>query len=131
MIKRFRYTFAPSWLPEPSNLRIGEKNPSYVKSLAAGVISPFVHLPWIIFYTFLRPLFDALVKTILFFGVSIFAGLCGRAAGVRLVEVQEERPSEEEIAEYIRAIFKDAGVHPNVVRKVSESDSKQSVSNDA
>lgn len=131
MIKRFKYTFAPAWLPEPSNLRIGEKNPSYLKSLAAGVLSPIVHLPWIIFYTFIRPLFDSLLKFILFFGVSFFAGLTGRASGVRLLEVTEERPSEEEIAEYIKAIFKDAGVNANTVRKASESETKQSVSTDA
>jgi len=131
MIKRFKYTFAPAWLPEPSNLRIGEKNPSYLKSLAAGVLSPIVHLPWIIFYTFIRPLFDSLLKFVLFFGVSFFAGLTGRASGVRLLEVTEERPSEEEIAEYIKAIFKDAGVNANTVRKASESETKQSVSTDA
>lgn len=131
MIKRFKYTFAPAWLPEPSNLRIGEKNPSYLKSLAAGVLSPIVHLPWIIFYTFIRPLFDSLLKFILFFGVSFFAGLTGRASGVRLLEVTEERPSEEEIAEYIKAIFKDAGVNANTVRKASESETKRSVSTDA
>jgi hypothetical protein len=131
MIKRFKYTFAPAWLPEPSNLRIGEKNPSYLKSLAAGVLSPIVHLPWIIFYTFIRPLFDSLLKFVLFFGVSFFAGLTGRASGVRLLEVTEERPSEEEIAEYIKAIFKDAGVNANTVRKASEAETKQSVSTDA
>ena len=58
MIKRFKYVFAPTWLPEPRNLRLGERNPNYLKSLAAGVISPFFHLPWIIFYTFLQPLFE-------------------------------------------------------------------------
>jgi len=131
MIKRFKYVFAPTWLPEPRNLRLGERNPNYLKSLAAGVISPFFHLPWIIFYTFLQPLFEALFKTVLFFIVSIWFGITGRAAGVRLVDVQVEQPSEEEVQAYIKSIFEGTGVSPEVFdsthRKVAEDDTKRSV----
>jgi len=104
MIKRFKYTFAPTWLPEPANLRV-QRNPNYLQSLVVGVFSPIFHLPFILFYTFVRPLWDAIVKVVLFFAVSFFAGITGKACGVRLIDVQAEEPTEEEIQAYMKAIF--------------------------
>lgn len=104
MIKRFKYTFAPTWLPEPAHLRV-QRNPNYLQSLVVGIVSPIFHLPFILFYTFVTPLWDAIKKVVLFFLVSFFAGITGKACGVRLVDVKMEEATEEEIQAYMKAIF--------------------------
>jgi hypothetical protein len=82
-------------LPTPLQFRVGA-NPSYVDSLIAGVISPILHLPQILWFNSLWPFFKSLYTGVVFICLSVSMGVMGRANGFVTSEVVERDLSEEE-----------------------------------
>lgn len=82
-------------VPTPTQFRMG-RNPSYVDSLIAGVVSPIVHLPQILWFNSLWPFAKSLWSGLSFIFLSIGAGVAGHANGFRTVEVKERELTEEE-----------------------------------
>ena len=82
-------------IPTPTQFRLG-RNPSYVDSLIAGVVSPIVHLPQILWFNSFWPFAKSLWSGVHFIFLSVGAGVTGQANGFRTVEVKERELSEEE-----------------------------------
>lgn len=93
--KAFEVKEKRTCVPTPPQFRIGS-NPSYVDSLIAGVFSPFLHLPQILWFNSLWPFLRSLWTALSFILMSIGAGVTGRANGFRTTEVQERDLSEAE-----------------------------------
>lgn len=94
--------------PTPKQFRV-EDNPSYVASLVTGCFSPILHLPQIVFYTILWPFVTAIFKGIVFIGLSMFAGVTGRASGYRTVEYVERKQTQAERQEVLNEMLKGTG----------------------
>jgi hypothetical protein len=82
-------------VPTPTQFRMG-RNPSYVDSLIAGVISPIIHLPQILWFNSFWPFIKSLWSGVQFIFLSVGAGVTGQANGFRTVEVKERDLTEEE-----------------------------------
>jgi hypothetical protein len=82
-------------VPTPPQFRLGP-NPSYLDSLVAGVVSPIIHLPQILWFNSLWPFLKSLWAGVHFIFLSVGAGLAGQANGFRTVEVKERDLSDEE-----------------------------------
>lgn len=80
--------------PTPKQFRV-EKNPSYLASLLAGVFSPILHLPQMVWFNIIWPLAKAIFSTMMFILLCMFAGITGRASGY-IVTGLEERPATDE-----------------------------------
>jgi hypothetical protein len=89
-IKRERTAF-----PEPRQFEVGP-NPSYFNSLCAGVFSPILHLPQILWWGCLWPFLNSLWRGVWFIGFSMLAGLLGRANGFVITQVEKNELTEED-----------------------------------
>lgn len=81
--------------PTPAQFRVG-RNPNYLDSLIAGVVSPIVHLPQILWFGSFWPFLKSLWRGLSFIIYSMVAGIAGQANGFRTVEVSERPLTEEE-----------------------------------
>jgi hypothetical protein len=91
--KAFEYKEARTNLPSPGQFRLGP-NPSYADSLIAGVVSPIIHLPQILWFNSLWPFAKSLWSSFSFLCLSIGAGFAGNANGFITTEVIERDLSE-------------------------------------
>lgn len=82
-------------VPTPNQFRVG-RNPSYLDSLVAGVISPIVHLPQILWFGSLWPFIKSLWRGLSFILYSMIAGVAGQANGFRTVDVAERELTDAE-----------------------------------
>lgn len=81
--------------PTPKQFRV-EDNPSYLASLLAGVFSPILHLPHMIWFNSLWPLAKSIFGTVSFIVLSMIAGVTGRASGYIVTGMEERTATEEE-----------------------------------
>lgn len=83
--KSFEIKEEPTNCPTPMQFRVG-RNPSYIDSLLAGVVSPIIHLPQILWFGSFWPFLKSLWRGVSFICFSMAMGFLGRAQGVRIVE---------------------------------------------
>lgn len=95
-------------IPTPRQFRV-DHNPSYLNSLMCGVFSPILHLPQILWFNSLWPFLKSLWMGLFFIGLSIIAGIMGRANGFIVKEVIEGEVSEEEKLRAIEEILHGTG----------------------
>jgi hypothetical protein len=95
-------------VPTPLQFRTGP-NPSYLNSLVAGVFSPILHLPQILWFNSLWPFIKSLWTGLSFIFLSVGAGVFGQANGFRTVEVKERELSDEEKQSALDDMLKGTG----------------------
>lgn len=93
--RAYEYKEERTSCPEPRQFRIGP-NPSYLSSLLAGVVSPILHLPQIVWFNSLWPFAVSVFSGLSFICVSITMGLLGRANGVRIVAIEPKELNMDE-----------------------------------
>lgn len=93
--KAFEYKEQRTAFPEPQQFRIGH-NPNYVESILAGVFSPILHLPQILWFGSIWPFLRSLARGVYFIAVSMLMGVLGRANGVRIVQLEPRELTQEE-----------------------------------
>lgn len=94
--------------PTPKQFRVGA-NPSYLNSLVAGCFSPILHLPQILWFNSLWPFIKSLVMGVAFIGVSMIAGLLGRANGFVITQAEPRKMTEEEKQQAINEMLSGSG----------------------
>lgn len=94
--------------PTPKQFRV-EQNPSYLASVLAGVVSPIIHLPHILWFNSLWPFIKSIAGSIAFIGLSMFAGVTGRASGYIVTGMEEREVSQEEKDKAVQEILKGTG----------------------
>lgn len=104
-----RMDVVKTWLPMPSELFLGERNPNYFESLVAGVFSPIFHLPYIAWFNIIYPVIAGLGRALAFISVSVIGGLLGRASGRRMVAIEELKLTDKEMEEQLDMLLKDTG----------------------
>ena len=92
--KAFEYKEERTAFPEPQQFRIGH-NPNYIESILAGVVSPIIHLPQILWFGSIWPFLRSLVRGLWFIATSMLMGILGRAIGVRIVGLEPKELSME------------------------------------
>ena len=95
MFKKFTTKEERTSIPTPRQFRVGY-NPSYLNSLMCGVFSPILHIPQILWFNSLWPFIKSLWMGIAFIGLSIVAGIAGRANGFIITTVEDGELTEEE-----------------------------------
>jgi hypothetical protein len=93
--KAYKVTKERTCAPEPNEFQVG-RNPSYLNSLVAGVLSPILHLPQILWLNSFWPLLKSLWRSLTFILLSMSAGFMGQANGFRTTGVKEHLMSDEE-----------------------------------
>jgi len=72
-----------TWFPSPTQVFVVErKNTSYLHSLWVGITTPIFNLPSLVWEEILAPVIKGVFIILLATVVSMFAGLCGVAAGI-------------------------------------------------
>jgi hypothetical protein len=93
--RAFEYKEVRTSIPEPKQFRIGP-NPNYLDSLMAGVFSPILHLPQILWFGSIWPFIKSLFGGVYFILTSMVMGLLGRANGIRIVEIEPKELTQAE-----------------------------------
>ena len=93
--RAYEYKEEPTSFPEPQQIRI-EHNPNYLDSILAGVFSPILHLPQILWFGSIWPFIKSLCRGVYFILMSMTMGLLGRARGVRIVGLEPKELTQEE-----------------------------------
>lgn len=91
--KKFSVKEVRTSIPTPRQFRVGH-NPSYLNSLCAGVFSPILHIPQILWFNSLWPFLVSLWMGLTFIVLSMVAGFMGRANGFIVTEVVDEEIDE-------------------------------------
>ena len=94
--------------PTPTQFRYG-RNPSYLNSLAAGVFSPILHLPQILWFGCFGPFLKSLWRGLYFIGFSMFAGLTGRANGFIVTNVAPRELTEAQKLDAVNDMLQGTG----------------------
>lgn len=81
--------------PSPNQFRAAY-NPSYLNSLAAGCVSPLLHLPQILWFGCTWPFLKSLARALYFIGFSMLSGIMGRANGFIVSNVEPVEMTEED-----------------------------------
>lgn len=115
-IRSFELKEERTSLPTPKQFRV-ERNPSYFASLVTGCFSPILHLPQIVFYTILWPFIMAIFRAIIFIGLSMFAGITGRASGYRTVEYVERKQTQSERQAIVNEMLRGTGFRAVPIEK--------------
>jgi hypothetical protein len=115
-IRSFELKEERTILPTPKQFRV-ERNPNYLASLVTGCFSPILHLPQIVFYTILWPIVVAIFQAIVFIGLSMFAGITGRASGYRTIEYVERKQTQAERQEILNGVLKGTGFRAVPIEK--------------
>jgi hypothetical protein len=93
--KKFTVKEERTSIPTPRQFRVGH-NPSYLNSLMCGVFSPILHIPQILWFNSLWPFIKSLAMGLSFIGLSIVAGVMGRANGFVITDVEDGELTEDE-----------------------------------
>ena len=104
-----RLDFEKVWLPMPKELILSERNPNYIESFVAGVISPIWHLPYILAANIVLPLIKAIFTTLAYIFLSVFGGIIGRAQGRRVSKLENLPMTDKEIETELDNLLKDTG----------------------
>ena len=78
------------WFPAPETLVVGP-NANYLQSLCAGVVSPILHLPNMLWDFLVLPVVLGVGRMAAVLGLSLLAGITGRANGFVPVKAEETK----------------------------------------